>query len=780
MILHLTACLGAALLAPAAAQLPQSEPISNEKTAQPAVAPPSAAASAAGARPESPWPGQWLADVCGPSGLAALQARGHILLQGKPGAYRLQKIFWKPLETLARNTKNIQQFGEAWSRIQAGEALAPAGPLPFLALAQPPADGLLTPPLHALLEAMAAYHSEWTALSGPQDEAAAPAMPAVPGPNLFDTAWGQAFAARTHADVVADSAPVVDAYFDSFLAGVQPWPQAVAHFTGCLRDRYQIDVSSRLAADARSGSASPELRGLLRRYLIEQRRFHALASIRRQTGALERKTALARDLQDLETAAAVFRGRPGLIAELEGVVQAAPPAAAAPELTSAGLHLAKPLKLGQHELGDTITLSGAYWIDGLPASETVTVEETTYRETPEGPRDVQSRTVRRADGGPYTFSRRLVLTDSAPFTFHSVISAPSGNTLDDSLSVVVTKDFELALLQLAAADDQRLSCAFPDAVAAYDKLAASLADAASEKPQYRDLLAAVRRRREETARAAEKLARLTAAIPETRADTSPEQCRYDLRRTQAALDLAQSLPAGCDPRFADLRRQRALISRRAADQQSFAAHRNLAAARRRSCNFGLAAEELARGLAILRADPAARCGETAAAARQAEADLPTARAGELWRTAFDENLRLAQTEAAPAKRLAVLEPLIARIGSLDNPACFAPQRAQAEKLAQAAGAALTLPDALAARLPEDAGLSTAVAEVTAQRRQLVAEAAALQTKQAAEQSPTGKGPLSRPGDSPPPGPAAKTTTGSGNNPPAKSKPQPRAQNEVAP
>jgi len=832
MTIPLTACLCAILLAPASANAPV--PVVPEAESQ---------------QRRSTWPGQWVSDTFGPDGLEALKTHGYIILQGRPGAYRLQRVLWKSLEAVSRSTKAVQQFSEALPRLKAAQALAPAGPLPFLPLGELPPSGLMTPPLHALLGVMAAYHAEWTALAGPQDEtAAAPALPAA-GLNLFDTAWGKTFAARTHADIVTDPRPEVSPYFESFLAAAHDEPGAAAHFIGYVQDRYRIDVSSRLAADARAGLASEELRSWLRRYIIDQRRFHALARIRRQVEEMEKKTPLARDLQSFETVAAVFRNRPGLIAEFEGVIQSAPPLAGmgppalsgsrsplpegatlqgasslegsrsplpegavgkgppspqaqsvllspegaqvAPELTSAGLHLEKPVRLGQYELGDAVVVSGAYWVDGLPEGEAVEVEQTTFRETTEGLRDVQTLTVRRGNGGPYTFARRIVLEESLPFTFRSVISAPSGNALEDSVAVPVAKDFELALLKLAAADNQALACACQDAETSYAKLEESVADAAREKPQYRQLLETARKRRAEAARNAAQQALLEEAIAEARPDSSGELCRYDLKRTEAAMALAKSLPAGCDRHLVELRRQRQSISRHAADQQAFAVGCALAASHRRSCSFALAGEEWAKALAVLDADPAARCGATAEAALQAEADILAARTDELWRAAFAENIQRTEAEAAAVERLRILNPLIARIGTMSNPSCFARERDQAEKLAQAAGSALVLPDALAARLHADGDISGAVAEVAAQRRKLLDEAAALQTKQAAEQAPAAKGTPSLKGSSSPlpEGAAAKGTPAlSGSRPPLpqgtagidpkrKSPPGPKARTE---
>ncbi|MCX5795591.1 MAG: hypothetical protein NTY77_08875 [Elusimicrobia bacterium] len=749
MTISLTAGLCSILLTYATAQEPSSP------ASAPAPAPAVQESSAPKPKAASPWPGEWLADAFGADGLAALRAHGAVILQGEPGTYRLQVVVWKSLEALLRSTKNVQQFSEAFQRLKAGLALAPAGPLPFLALGDLPAESLMTAPLHALLEALEAYHHDWTALAGLQDESAdASTLPVLAGPHLFDTPWGKAFAARTRADIMVDAAPLAQAYFDQVLAGIRPEPRAAAHLTAYFNDRYRIDISSRLADDCRSGVASEQLRADLTRYLIDQRRYHALARIRRQVSELEKKTTLLRDLRDLETVAALLRGRPGLVAELEAVVQAAPPPAAAPELTSAKLHLEKPAALNQHELGDAVTLSGAYWIDGLPAKQTVAVEEATYRETPGGLRDVESRTVKRGNGGPYTFSRRLQLEDSNPFTFHSVISAPSGASVADTIAVPVAKDFELALLKLAAADGRALSCAFPEAAAAYPKLEESLAEAAGAKAQYRELLATVRKHREQADRDASSFAQLMVAVMKAAADSTPEACAYTLERTEAAMALARSLPAGCDHILAGLRRQHALISRHAADQQAFAALMRSAASHRRACAFASAAEDLARGLAVLEADPEARCGKTAEAAGLAEADLPAVRADELWGAAFAEDLSAARAEKAPLARLAMLQPLIARIGSLSSASCFSATRQQAEKLAKAAGDGLVLLDAVAANLPADEGLAQAVGEVAAQRRKLLAQATALLTKQAAEQSPTGLGP-SVEGAQAPSAPAAK-------------------------
>jgi len=574
-------------------------------------------------RPAAVAPGQWLAEAFGPEALEALRYRGYIVMQGKPGAYRLQKVYWKQLEAVSRSAKAVQEFSQALAKIKAGETLGPSGPLPFASLQTLPPGGLMSAPLHALLFALNAYHDEETVLAGAQDPAAAPQLAAAAGPDIFTTPWGREFMSRTHADALEDPTPLVKSYFATYLAGVKTDAEPTSHFIDFMRDRYQVDISSRLAADVRAGQASDELSSWLIKYLIDQRRRHNLERLRRQVVESEKRTTLLDDLQMLEAVSAVFRARPGLMAELEGAVHSAPAPAAVPLLSSAGLHLEKPTRLGQYELGDTAVLSGAYWVDGLPDGQTAPVEETTFRETPDGARDAQTQTVKRGNGGPYAFARRIVLDSSEPFVFRAVISAPEGNILSDEIQVPVGRDFELALLKLAAADNQALSCDFKNAEESYAKLEETLAEPAQVKPQYRRLLETAGKRRSVAAQDADQFAALQEAVSLAQPDSSPQRCLYDPKPTQAAIRLAQSLPAGCDRALVDLNQQRQLITRRAADQSAFSAGVALASSLRRSCRFALAAEEYAKALAVLDADPAARCGRTAEAAARAEADLAT-------------------------------------------------------------------------------------------------------------------------------------------------------------
>jgi hypothetical protein len=380
----------------------------------------------------------------------------------------------------------------------------------------------------------------------------------------------------------------------------------------------------------------------------------------------------------------------------------------------------------------------------LPEGQASEVAETIYREYPDGIRDSRTTTAKRTNGGPYTFAHRLALETSDTFMARSVISAPTGNVIDDSIPVPVAKEFELAVLKLAGADSLAGACDFKAAIEAYGKLEDSLAEPAGEKPQYRDLLDTIKKRQAAAAQHSIELDRTTEAAASAINDAAVERCRYDLKRLDGILDMARPLPAGCDSRLFALRRHRRIIARRLADQQAFAARRAQAAARRRSCAFATAAEELSTGLAILDGDPPARCGPTAASARAAESELVAVQSEELWKAALATELVKAEAAPTPPEKLQLLSSVLARIGTMPAPDCFSSQRDQAEKLARQAGSDLVASEAAVAKLPADTEVSAAVLQVSAQRRKLMAEETSLQNKKAAEQAPAASAPIAQP------------------------------------
>jgi hypothetical protein len=628
----------------------------------------------------------------GEAGVRTLNARGYIVLQGRGAGRRLAAVHWKALEELAGVAASCR-------------ALSPD----FAACRSLPSDGAMTPRLHALASAVAAANEERSALALSSASLTEPAGL----PNLFETTWGRDFAARRGADRVEDPAALAKPFFDELLGGPRPNPGAAKHFLAIEAARGASGADAKLAADAARGAASDELRATIRRYLQDERRRRGLRRADARVAALSAEKETALDLHALNAVATALAAEPGLLAALETAVSGAPASAGIPKLRSAGLHLQEPTRLNQHELGDEALVSGAYWVDGLEEGASAEIDETTVVETPRGFSGAETRTVRRRNGGPYPFERRLTIEETRPFAVVALVSAASGTVVSERAAIPVGPDYELALRKEAEALQDSSSCDPKSAATAYAELAGLVAAAAKVKPQYRSLLdRAVRGRKTADADAA-ALARFEKAAAGARADAASQQCGLGVARVDAALALARRLPAGCDRVLPELFAARAALSRRAADGPWFLRASSEARSRRRACDFAGAAERWTEALAVLEADPAARCGGVDAEARAAEAALPAVRRAAAWTETLAKSIDKAGAEASPAGRLALLTPALARLTTLDERGCRRGLESRAEKLAAAAGDAEAGPaDADAARrLPSDAALAAAIDDV---------------------------------------------------------------------
>jgi hypothetical protein len=352
-------------------------------------------------------------------------------------------------------------------------------------------------------------------------------------------------------------------------------------------------------------------------------------------------------------------------------------------------------------------------VDGLDEGASVSIDETTFIETARGYLAPETRSVKRRNGGPYPYERRVTIVETHPFSVVAIVSAASGTVVVERAAVPTAPDYELSLKKEAAALQDSQSCDPKSAEAAYAELAGLIEGAAKIKPQYAALLDRARRGRAKAAADAAALAKLEEAVNDARADSAPQQCLFSPARTDAAISLARRLPAGCDRVLPELFAQRAAITRRAADQAWFMKTSAAARARRRSCDFSGAAQRWTDALAVLDADPAARCGAAEAEAKSAEAELPAARRAGAWSQALTSALDKAEAEIVPAKRLALLGPALARLSELNDRDCLRDALKRGEKMADAAGGAETGPtDADAARrLPQDAALAAAVDDV---------------------------------------------------------------------
>lgn len=689
----------------------------------------------------------------GEDGVRALTERGVLVVQGRGPARRLGAAHWKALEALAAAAPSCRAFAAA------AADMPPAAPDLGLAPCRALTDGAMTPRLQALAAAVAAEGEERWALVASGASLAEP--PGVP--NLFDTAWGRELAARRRADRLEDPAPLAKGFFEDSLAAPRPNADAVKHFVSVLTARGVPGVQAKLDADAARGAASDELRALIRRYLQDERRRHGLALARERRKALLGDKDTRRDLDALQALAGAL-GKPGLLASLETAVAGAPSPTGAPHLRSAGLHLREPVRLGQYELGDEAVVSGAYWVDGLPEGASAEIEETTWLETGRGFTGLETNVVKRRNGGPYPFERGLTIAETRPFAVAARVSAASGTVIMERAEVPVAPDFELSLKREAEVLQDLQACDPKSAETAAAALEDLLGDAAKAKPQYKTLLERVKKEKARAAADQEALARLDEAVGASRVDSSPEQCRFDAARTDAAIKLARALPPGCDRVLPELFAQRALISRRAVDQAWFLKASADARSRRRSCDFEGAARRWSEALSVLEADPAARCGKADAEAKAAETELSSARRAALWSAKLAKGLDQAEAETLPAGRLALTTPLIARLNALEDGDCRRDLLKRAVRLSEKAGEDENGPAAAdaARRLPAESNLAAVVADVRRVR------ARQLDTSDAAS-APTATAPA--PAAAPPPPPAKKIPAIRKKTAP-KAKPQP--------
>jgi len=692
-------------------------------------------AATAPSAPYSP-PLALLVESFGETGVETLAARGVIVLQGRPGARRLAAVHWKALSALDRAKSSCLALASAADAL-GNEPEPTAASLDLAACRALPSDGLMTPSLHALAAALQAGQEERWALRRDNAPVTGPAGK----PNFFDTAWGKDLILRRHADALENTASLVKPVFDELLAGPRPNKEASALFAAEASARGATAPEILIAYDSAHGALSEELRAQLRRTLSNERRRWAAAKARAAAGDLLGKSAVKKELEDLRAAAKALSSRSNLPSALEAAVSRSAAVSGGPRLKSAGIHLQDPVRLGQYELGDTAIVSGAYWVDGLKENESIEVAETLAVETERGFSAVETRVEKRRNGGPYPYARSIVIAETQPFNLASFISAEGAAALAERVETPLARDFELALAKEAAAAGLRAACRLKEAEAAFQALETLVAEPAKVKPQYKALSERARKLRETSKNDAETLAKLEEALAPARADSSPQQCRYETKNVNGAIALAARLPAGCDRDLPELHALRAKITRRAADQKWFLKASAEARSKRKSCALDSARDRWSEALASLDADPGARCGAAAEEEGRVKTELAELTRKIAWREELGKSLAKAEAETAPARRLDILRPVTARLGAL-NTDCLDAESRRAASLTAAASKTLTAPpdNDLNRRLPADAGLSAVIADVRTERaRRLEAagasEKAAVESDEPAAQAP---------------------------------------------
>jgi Sec-independent protein translocase protein TatA len=649
-----------------------------------------------------------LFDIFGEWGVDALKKHSYALYHGKHEE-RLEFLRFQELEALAKESKASRELIAALVRFSAGKPVdEPGVALGFASLASLPSTGVMTPRLHALRLLLTAAHEERGKLLS-----AGKSLTLLEEDTLFDESWGRRLEARNRLEAIENPAEAAEEFYDTMLAGIRPDTRARRHFSEFMTRAYDQDPSGLIAADWDKGRLSDALRANIQTYLRDQRGLHALRTIRSQVKSLESGGRLTADLKDLERLAVSFEKRPDALGDLWTVMAREGPAAKV-QLISTGLYAQKPPKLGRYEPGDPITVGGGYWVDGIPEGERIAVQETTFLDLgPRGLAALESRVENRATGGPYTFNRTFKLPDGGPAVFRVLLGTPLQKALAQSLDVAIAGDLERERRRLAGAYQKAFACELPAADAEHERFEKDSAPAAKEKKQYQALIEESELGHHWLRVNASRLEKVKKLSEEAKEDLEPARCRFETKRTRAALELARSLPPGCMGPVPELEARLELLRRRSDDQRYFLKAAEKGRALSANCEFAEASELWIGALAVLKNDPEARCGEVDAAAKAVEAELVPLKIEEYRKAESRERIAAAEKLEDKVAAARELRTLRAAQSELPHPKCFAFSRDRADSLARDWVRELPVPDdaAIAKLLPEEADAPAASAKV---------------------------------------------------------------------
>lgn len=663
----------------------------------------------------------------GPDAARILDERGYLALHGRGKSGRLLHAQWAALETLAANARGLSAFVSLYDALRAGKAAETQAPLDRLR--ELPASGLLTGPVRAAMD-VAARHLD-------NEDALGNTRPPAGGVLLYRTPWGRRFAERHRVELASDVRPLAPLYYERYLGGADAPEGAEAHFLRHLEAVYQKKGGADLLARSRAaGTASPEALGWVAKYLLDQRRFLAAARTRERLQALE-KAGLSKDVKDLRAVATALAKAEGLPARLREALERSPRRTAS---FSGGDRLHAHGPQGRpFDPGDELEITYAYWVDGLGPGRKVEVFELGWLD--QGQRGMAARAlnaVERGDGGPYVFKARVPVSSSDPAVYRLALRSPDAPELSEEAALEVSPRLEERLRSAARAEHLASECRPSEAAATFSELARELVPLA-RKDQFKRLAAWAEKRAAEAAKEEALRKRLLHLLPGARLYASAEQCEYKPERAAEALSVLKQLPAGCDRLDPEegkpalsvrLEEAYRTTERRRLVQQAFLEAAGRARRLEEQCKPEEAARLYAGALALLDAEPAARCGEPGR--RHSEIrlrELPRARAAKAALQSMESIHRQAAARFSAkdfAGALGVLNPLLARVDSLPESerSCYKPLRGKALGLSEAAGISLAAPDRdrAAAALPKDQS-EEAVRAVVARKRRLSQEKA---------------------------------------------------------
>ncbi|MFA6029527.1 MAG: hypothetical protein WC969_06725 [Elusimicrobiota bacterium] len=713
-----------------------------------------------------------LEEAVGADGVRILTERGAVIVSGWRKDAHVLHAQWPVLDALTSRAKDLSALAELCAKVRAGEPPAGAAGTPQDPAAQaernttaardPEAlrriermteSGFATAGVRAAAGLLASAIENASAMGTALKGSAQKPLPSLP--------WAASFWERVHGDTAADFSAAAPLFFREFLLGPQRSLEAERHFLAHMKEVRGSDEAPILQKDLVAAAPSQRTLDALAEYLLEQRRLWNASLVKERLLGLEKTTNLRKDLSDLSATLAHMQNGPDVVRALRFALQGAGPE---PRVRFSGADLHAHLAAGEEpfDVGDEAVVSLAYWVEGLTPKESVEVTEASFLDEDEG--GAQERglaSVKRAGGGPYTVSLRLPLRSPGRKTFRVVLASPDGAIARRSIDFQVSPRLEALRAAAAEAETSAGLCRLEEASKALAALEAK-PEASVSKPQFRDFLSWLKPRRKAAAEDEANRKSLLAALDGVRLHASKEQCDFRSEKARRALETLAALPAGCDrldPAAAlanpdaagvargarglraELEALRLATDARRANQDAFRSELERARKLEASCRHEEAAEAYAASLALLDSDGEARCGawETEYTAVRLQ-DLPRASSGKALSDEIDAiqeraARRLAEKDAAGA--LALMNPLIARIDTLESRRCYQVQRRKAEELALAAGVALAPGDLAAtrAKMPKDS-TEEASRAVSTERQRLDRIEAERREREAKRQEPS--------------------------------------------
>jgi hypothetical protein len=644
----------------------------------------------------------------GQDGIEVLERRGYLVTAGDKKGRRLLYVHWDGIEVFERAApalRSLLQLHEVTynspTTTSSPDVLAHLKELQIL-----PTGGVLSPAIHATIDLLV-YH-----LIDVED--LPPKAVFWKTDALYDLPWGAAFRARTHAELVPEGDSLAADYFSRVLMRSPGASKPAQHLLSYMKAVHGEDLATLLEQDRASGKLSADVKLQIGRYLSDQRRLWNFRHIRKRLRKLQRASTLKRDLKDIRT----LIGNMGLETELRTLILAGGKEnleKVAASFALSNIQVLAPEGREQADTGDDVTVSMEFEIAGLSENEKTEVTVAGLIDLQRwGTAQSRKKTSRFKGAGPHPFSVRVPITVHGPVTYRILLSAPNVTPLQRDVTLSVSPDYHTAISLSARAENHVAACRLKPAATAYKHLSAKLEPWAS-KDRFSKLLADVKKRATKNSVYIKKFSQLAAAADSARLFATPEQCQYRTDRARAAIDLLESLPPGCgqelvssdQPIRNEIAALLALTRYRARQQAAFTEALTRARDFEARCEPSEAAKAYAEGLAVLSADPAARCGTWRAQYNTVQRiHLPRAQSSGRISGEISKALGAAQKAFAQGhyrKASKILNSLIGGIDGMASATCFSTQRKKASQLAEAVGVALgPLPaKALGAVLGED-------------------------------------------------------------------------------